>query len=239
MADNFTTDGTGAVPSKTFAADEIGGVLHPRTKVEFGADGAVTDVSSGSPLPVDLSTMKKLEDDPHASGDAGLMALVVRKDTAAALAGADGDYIPLIVDSSGRLHVNAGSVPAAARTSDSVSSALAVDRLMQNLTALTPNFAVIDHATSGDNTIVSAQGTGNMILVHQLFLVAAAAVTIRFEGGAGGTGLTGQMQVAANSGFVLPFSPIGWFRTAANVLLNLELSGAVSADGVLGYSVVT
>lgn len=129
--------------------------------------------------------------------------------------------------------------PAASRTGDSISAALAVDKLMQNLTAVTPVFAVIDHATSGDNTIVAAQGSGNIILVHQVFLVAAGAVTIRFESGASGTALTGQMQLAANSGFVLPFSPVGWFKTAANTLLNLELSSATSVDGVIAYTVVT
>lgn len=46
------------------------------------------------------------EDAAHASGDLGTMALSVRKDTAAALAGADGDYQPLVTDASGRLHVN-------------------------------------------------------------------------------------------------------------------------------------
>jgi hypothetical protein len=49
--------------------------------------------------------LAKAEDAAHASGDYGLMVLGVRKDTAAALAGTDGDYIPLIVDASGRLHV--------------------------------------------------------------------------------------------------------------------------------------
>lgn len=47
----------------------------------------------------------KPEDSAHASGDYGVMLLAVRKDTATALAGTDGDYIPVIVDSSGRLHV--------------------------------------------------------------------------------------------------------------------------------------
>lgn len=239
MPDNFTTDGTGAVPSKTFAADDVGGVLHPRVKVEFGADGAVADVSAAAPLPVDLSTLKKLEDDAHASGDPGIMALVVRKDVAAALAGTDGDFIPLIVDSVGRLHVNAGAVPAAARNTDSVGVTHQVDRLAQGLTLLTPVDVVIDHAVSGDNTLVAAQGAGNMIRVHQCILVCAAAMTVRFESGAGGAPLTGQMQFAANAGFVLPFSPVGWFTTAANALLNLELSSAVSVDGVLKYSVVT
>lgn len=47
------------------------------------------------------------EDAIHSSGDAGTMALVVRKDVAAALAGTDGDYTALITDASGRLWCNA------------------------------------------------------------------------------------------------------------------------------------
>lgn len=56
-----------------------------------------------------LNAAHKHEDAAHSSGDVGWMLLAVRKDTAAALAGTDGDYIPLIVDSSGRLWVNAGA----------------------------------------------------------------------------------------------------------------------------------
>lgn len=46
------------------------------------------------------------EDAGHVSGDKGVMALAVRKDTGAALAGLDADYSPLQVDSSGNLRVN-------------------------------------------------------------------------------------------------------------------------------------
>lgn len=49
------------------------------------------------------------EDAAHSSGDKGVMALSVRQDTAAALGGTDGDYQPLVTDSSGRLHVNVGN----------------------------------------------------------------------------------------------------------------------------------
>lgn len=49
--------------------------------------------------------LAKAEDAAHSSGEYGIMLLAVRKDTAAALAGTDADYIPLIVDASGRLHV--------------------------------------------------------------------------------------------------------------------------------------
>jgi hypothetical protein len=45
------------------------------------------------------------EDSPHTSGDTGTMALVVRKDSAGTLVGADGDYAPLQVDASGALRV--------------------------------------------------------------------------------------------------------------------------------------
>lgn len=52
------------------------------------------------------ASLGKAEDAAHASGDVGVMLLAVRKDTAAALAGTDGDYIPLIVGADGRLWVN-------------------------------------------------------------------------------------------------------------------------------------
>jgi len=99
-------------------------------------------------------------------------------------------------------------------------------------------YAVIDAATSGDNTLVAAQGAGKKIRVLSCFLIAAGAVNVRFESGAGGTALTGQMNCAANGGFALPHNEYGWFETAANALLNLELSGATSVDGSLTYIVI-
>lgn len=50
MADNIEANsGSGG---GVFATDEIAGVHHPRTKVQFGVDGSATDVSSSAPLPV-------------------------------------------------------------------------------------------------------------------------------------------------------------------------------------------
>ena len=99
--------------------------------------------------------------------------------------------------------------------------------------------AAISAASSGDNTLLAAQGAGNKIRVHSAYLIAAGAVTVRFESGAGGTALSGVMSLAANAGFVLPHNEAGWFETAANALLNLELGGAVQVSGGLTYSVVT
>jgi hypothetical protein len=102
-------------------------------------------------------------------------------------------------------------------------------------TVYNPKRAVIDHAASGDNTLVAAV-TGKRIRVLSLFLIASSGVTVRFESGASGAALTGQMVLsAAGDGVVLPFNPAGWFETAANTLLNLELSGATSVDGAVQY----
>jgi hypothetical protein len=57
-----------------------------------------------SKLAVGASTLLKAEDAPHASGDAGVMALAVRRDAPTADASA-GDYHALHVDAFGRLRV--------------------------------------------------------------------------------------------------------------------------------------
>lgn len=89
-------------------------------------------------------------------------------------------------------------------------------------------------SNSGDNTLVAAVA-GKKIRVLACVLIAASAVTIRFESGAGGTAMTGQMPVGANGGFTLPYNPHGWFDTIAGELLNLELGGAVAVAGVVVY----
>ncbi len=124
--------------------------------------------------------------------------------------------------------------PARIRTTDSISVAMATDVIMNNLTALTPKFAVIDTASSGDTTIVSAV-TSKKIRVLSVLLVAAGTVNVRFESNAAGTALTGQMNMVANTGFCLPYNPVGWFETASGQLLNLELSASQSVDGMLTY----
>jgi hypothetical protein len=193
VADNVAiTPGTGV----TIAADDVGGVLYPRGKVGFGADGAYLDVSATNPLPVSdaggsltvdgtvaVSSVggpvtvqdgggsitvdgtlaatqsgawsvsvagvvnvlpaspaagsylpvrltdgtsfysatggtggsggqQYAEDAAHTSGDLGTLALAVRLDSPAQLAGTSGDYSPLITDASGRLHVAVGNTVA-------------------------------------------------------------------------------------------------------------------------------
>jgi hypothetical protein len=147
------------------------------------------------------------EDAAHSSGHKGVMALAVRRDTAAVGSGTDGDYSTLNVTPSGNLRV-----------------------CISEEEALATTFTAISASTSGDNTLKAAVAS-KKIRVTSLFLIAASAVTVRFESGAGGTALTGVMSLAANAGFVLPYNPVGWFETASNTLLNLELGGAVQVSG--------
>lgn len=100
----------------------------------YGASGGGTLVSTTNPLPVGdnggsltvdnggtfvtqengaaltalqlIDNIVLAEDAVHGSGDPGVQALAVRKDSGAAIAGTDGDYSPLQVDSSGNLRVN-------------------------------------------------------------------------------------------------------------------------------------
>lgn len=75
------------------------------------------------------------EDAAHSSGNTGTLALVVRKDTAAQLAGTDGDYTALITDANGRLHV-----------------------LDQNSAAIKTAVELIDNAISGTEMQVDVVG---------------------------------------------------------------------------------
>jgi hypothetical protein len=110
------------------------------------------------------------------------------------------------------------------------------DSVMANGVSKRVQYAAVAASSAGDNTLLAAV-TGLKIRVLSIYLVAASDVTARFESGAGGTALSGQMEIPAKGGFVLPFNQAGWFQTAAEALLNLELSSAVSVGG--GFSYIT
>jgi hypothetical protein len=97
--------------------------------------------------------------------------------------------------------------------------------------------AAIDVESSGDNTLIAAVA-GKIIRVYQVVLMSSGTVNVRFESGASGTALTGQINLVANTGFASGWCPVGHFETAEGALLNLELSGAVSVDGWIVYGLV-
>lgn len=131
--------------------------------------------------------------------------------------------------------------PARDRTTDNVGVAIQTDVLANDTTMLTPKFANIDTATSGNNAIVAAVG-GATIRVLSVIVTASGAVDVYFNDGTanllGGTRLVklDNTGAAGAVGFSLPFNPVGWFETAAvNRPINLNLGAAVGVAGCLVY----
>lgn len=137
-------------------------------------------------------------------------------------------------------HHNVDAQPARSRTLDAIAAALQTDALMSGLTVLTPKFAKVGAATLGNNTLINTVSS-KKIRVLAALLVPAAAVNLYFDD-SNGTVLCGdstnKIQLTANNGFVLGFSPVGWFETAAGFALRVNLSGAVALSGVLVYEEV-
>jgi len=101
-------------------------------------------------------------------------------------------------------------------------------------TIVTPKFATIAAASSGNNTIVAAV-TSKKVRVLAAQIISNGTVNVKWQSGAGGTDLTGLAYLVVNAGYVLPFNPAGWFETASNTLLNLNLSASVAVGGSITY----
>jgi hypothetical protein len=88
----------------------------------------------------------------------------------------------------------------------------------------------ISTASSGETALVAAI-TDKRIKVIAYDLVCAAAVSVTFKDGAGGTALTGAMPFAANGGISVAESREGHFKTSRNSALIINLSAAVQVSG--------
>lgn len=97
---------------------------------------------------------------------------------------------------------------------------------------LTVKRAAVSLAASGD---LVAAVTGKQILVISYLIVAAGAVTAKFQSGAT-TDLTGAMTMATGSVNTPGNATVGGcFVTAVGEKLNLVLGGAVQVSGWLTY----
>ena len=99
------------------------------------------------------------------------------------------------------------------------------------------DIAAIDTIRRG--IAVSPELTEGLRGTLALAIVAGAAGNIYFQSAAAGAvifgGSTNLIKLAANGGFVLPFSPVGWFETDAGELLNLNASSTGPFSGGLAY----
>jgi hypothetical protein len=102
-----------------------------------------------------------------------------------------------------------------------------------------PQSAVINATASGNNTIIASPGAGKRIAVWSFYFICEGTVLVRWESGASGTAITGQMSfknregVSVSAGGIVPL-----FVVTANTLLNMELSSAVLVQGGISYTVI-
>ena len=141
----------------------------------------------------------------------------------------NGDRGECALDSSGNIQMAARD-----NATDTITASLDTAAIMNDTTALTPKFVSFQAQTSGNNTILAAVSAKK---IRVLSLVLVGPDVIAFESGAGGTALTGDMDMSsASAPFVLPFNPVGWFETASNTLLNMEIAtGGTDVSGCLTY----
>ena len=238
-AGTFAVQNTAATPAGTNNIGDVDVLTLPADPLGANADAAVTAGSTGSisgklrTISSDAAAIKtavEIMDDWDESDRAKVNIIAGQTGIEAGSGGVTGKTVRVALASD-------ISIPAGTNLVGKVSAGDDTSAIYNGTSALTPKFVIIDAATSGDNTILAAV-TSKKIRVHALLLVAAGTVNVRFESGAGGTALSGQMNLVANTGFVLPYNPVGWFETASNTLLNLELSAAISVDGLLVYTEV-
>lgn len=116
-----------------------------------GGSSSITSVVPGT----GATNLGKAEDAVHASGDTGVMALGVRKDTAASLAGTDGDYTAPIFGASGHQHVAEGF---AAQAEDNTNAVIATAN--KPLTVNTYTWSVdFSSALEASSVIKASAGT--------------------------------------------------------------------------------
>lgn len=211
MADNFTTNpGEGGA---VFASDDIGGVQHPRFKVQIGADGVAQDVSGSNPMPVtaaDLATLAstvKVEDTPSASGDAGIFMLGVRQDADTPSAGTDGDYTAIKLDEVGRVKVavQPAGYPLSTGNITSATSAVPVNvsRVSNVMVYVAGTFSGVNFTFEG--SLNSTNGTdGNWFTIQA---VRSNANTIETA--------SGVLGAAPAYGWELSVNGLNWFRVRA------------------------
>lgn len=99
-------------------------------------------------------------------------------------------------------------------------------RLTEKDTDLEVSRAFANASGTGNTQVVAAQGTGFKIRVVALVIIATTAVTVKFQSAT--TDISASFPIGANGGMALPYNPKGWFETAANQALNVNLGSSIA-----------
>ena len=107
---------------------------------------------------------------------------------------------------------------------------------MPNFVHETPRHTVLyDNQVLADSADLVALSTGRRIKVLSAVISMASTGTIKFQSGAT-TDIFSPLTTTAESLIVvLPYNPMGWFRTVAGEKLNAVLSSAIATTVALTY----
>lgn len=208
-----TKEIAGAHFQKAIFADENGALFNP-------ANTAKQDIANTALAGI----LSKLTSDP---ANQTTLAAILAKLADPATAALQEAMVALLTAAQAYL----ADLAATAISENPVSSAPDITKFYDGSSLISPKFAPIALAASGDLVAAVAE---KKILVTSLFLLAAADVTVKFQSD-GAVDLTGAMPVGAKGGFVLPPSAHGHLRTAAGKKLNLVLGAGVAVAGALTY----
>lgn len=123
------------------------------------------------------TNLGKAEDAAHTSGDVGVMALGVRNDTGAVLAGSDGDYLPFTTDATGALRtdlngtVSTNNSSTATLTANSVFTGTSDDVLNYNEIRVS---LIASHASATDGLSIQQSSDNSNWDITDTYTIPAA-----------------------------------------------------------------
>jgi len=127
-----------------------------------------------------------------------------------------------------RVTVASDNTPFQVSASDETST------IYNGTTALTPKFATITASSSGVTNLL-ALVSSKKLRVLSLALVANGTVNVKFQSHVTPTDITGLFYLVANTGFVLPYNPLGWFQSISGEALDINLSASIAVGGTFTY----
>ena len=230
-----TGAGSAGDPAVTHAIIDSGTITTVSTVTGVTTVSTVNSVTAlGTITPGTAATsLGKAEDAAHSSGDVGVMGLAVRNDAGTTLAGTDGDYAPLSVNSAGALYVTGGG-GGTEYTEDAAAAANPVGNAQILVRADTPGTVT---TTDGDN--VAQRGTNYGAAYVQLvtssgsFIDSVGGGTQYAVDAALGSTPTSTLAVAIRDDALSALTPVEGdaigLRVDANGALWVGVSGTVAA----------
>jgi hypothetical protein len=133
-----------------------------------GSGGAVVDTttSGGNDYLNVYPVSTYPEDSAHTSGDLGNFILAVRNDGGTALAGADGDYIPLTTDSAGKLWT-AASLPSTQDFTKAEDSAVSNAQVLAMIGVVRKDAAGTQVSADGDAAWAQQNAVGELRVINK------------------------------------------------------------------------